>query len=176
VFGIGEGGDGVPNPVFHHVNLTTTRLDDDHAIHRIALLRHAALRDDPDKLAHTGIHHTAFEFGSLDELLTRYETLKAHGIVPHSCLDHGLTTSFYYADPDGNNVEMQVDNFGDWAASAEWMRTAPEFVADPIGTYVDPEQIAGAARAGVDPQEIHRRGFAGEFAPAVTPSLGLPEL
>jgi catechol 2,3-dioxygenase len=96
--------------------------------------------------------------------------------VPHSCLDHGLTTSFYYADPDGNNVEMQVDNFGDWAASAEWMRTAPEFVADPIGKFIDPEQIAEARRSGADPQDIHRRGFAGEFAPAVTPSLGLPEV
>ena len=71
---------------------------------------------------------------------------------------------------------MQVDNFGDWAASAEWMRTAPEFVADPIGKFIDPEQIADARRAGADPQDIHRRGFAGEFAPAVTPSLGLPEV
>ena len=67
-----------------------------------------------------------------------------------------MTTSFYFADPDGNSVELQYDNFrGDWAQSAEWMRTAPEFAANPIGTPIDPDQLVAARRAGLSADEIH---------------------
>src|SRR4029079_4172004 len=120
-------------------------------------------------------HHSAFEFDTLEQLLIRYETLKTKGIVPHACLDHGLTTSFYYEDPDGNSVELQADNFGDWAASTEWVRNAPEFVANPIGVYVDPDLMLGAHREGSSADELHRRGYAGEFAPATPQDLHLPE-
>lgn len=191
--------DGVPNPVMHHINLKTTRLGEmidwygtvcgmrpnfrsdaiafltnDAANHRLALLSVPGLIEDPDKLAHTGMHHSAFEFDSLEHLLTRYESLKAAGTVPHACLDHGLTTSFYYEDPDGNSVELQADNFGDWAASTEWVRSAPEFVANPIGVYVDPDQMVVALRGGMSADEIHRRGYAGEFEPATPHDLHLP--
>lgn len=195
----GAGEDGIPNPVMHHINLKTTRLGEmigwygrvagmrpnfrsdaiafltnDAANHRLALLSVPGLIDDPDKVAHTGMHHSAFEFDTLEHLLTRYETLKAGGIVPHACLDHGLTTSFYYEDPDGNSVEMQVDNFGDWAASTEWVRTSPEFVANPIGVPIDADRLVEAQRGGMGAEEIHRRGFAGEFAPATPLDLHLP--
>ena len=40
-----------------------------------------------------------------------YLRLKKQGIVPHTCMNHGFTTSLYYLDPDGNEVEIQVDNF-----------------------------------------------------------------
>ena len=59
-----------------------------------------------------------------------------------------MTLSYYYKDPDGNHVELQVDVFGDWAASREWMRTSSEFHANPIGVFVDPERIASEAAAG----------------------------
>jgi|tagenome__1003787_1003787.scaffolds.fasta_scaffold20648914_2 catechol 2,3-dioxygenase len=193
------GDDGVPNPVMHHINLKTTRLGEmidwygqvcgmrpnfrseviafltnDAANHRLALLSVPGLSEDPDRVAHCGMHHSAFEFETLEQLLTRYGSLKANGIEPHACLDHGLTTSFYYEDPDGNSVELQADNFGDWASSTAWVRTAPEFVANPIGVYIDPEQTAEALRAGASAEEIHRRGYAGEFAPAVPQDLHLP--
>ena len=35
---------------------------------------------------------------------------------------HSERLSFYYVDPDGNSVELQSDNFGDWNASTEWVR------------------------------------------------------
>ncbi len=193
------GDDGVPNPVMHHINLKTTRLDEmidwyaqvcgmrpnfradviafltnDAANHRLALLAVPGLSDDPERIGHCGMHHSAFEFDSVEQLLTRYETLKARGILPHACLDHWLTTSFYYEDPDGNSVELQADNFGDWAASTEWVRTAPEFVANPIGVPVDPDRLAAASRAGSSAQELHARGYAGEFAPAAPLDLRLP--
>jgi catechol 2,3-dioxygenase-like lactoylglutathione lyase family enzyme len=194
-----HGVDGVAHPVLHHVNLKTTRLEEmiawygqaaglwanfhspeiafltnDGANHRIALVGVPGVSDDPNKIAHAGLHHTAFEFANLGELLRRYETLKAAGIRPHFCVDHGLTMSFYYEDPDGNSVELQADNFGDWAGSTEWIRTAPEFVADPIGPPVDPDALVRAFAAGLDPAEIHRRAYAGEYPPSEPPDLRLP--
>jgi len=47
--------------------------------------------------------------------------LRELDILPVMCLDHGMTISMYYADPDGNGVEIQVDAFNDWALSKEWM-------------------------------------------------------
>ncbi len=79
---------------------------------------------------------------------------------------HGATTALYYADPDGNSVELLVDNFGDWAESTEYMRTSPEFAAMPMGAYVDPEQLVAARQAGASFAELHHRAYAGEFAPS----------
>jgi catechol 2,3-dioxygenase len=193
-------GRAVINPVMHHVNLKTNRLQElidwygtvvgmtvnhqfeggawltnDAANHRLALLAVPGLSDDPDKIRHTGLHHTAFEYASMDDLLDTYERLKGEGIVPHGCLDHGMTTSFYYPDPDGNSVELQCDNFGgDWAQSTVFIRTAPEFAEDPIGKHIDPDQLLAARRAGTEPDEIHRRAYAGEFTPDSPLDLRLP--
>ena len=57
-----------------------------------------------------------------------------------------MTLSYYYADPDGNNVELQVDCFGDWEKSKEWMQTSDEFKANPIGVFVDPDAGCGRLR------------------------------
>ena len=175
-------------PTLHHVNLKTTRLQEmidwygvvvgsevthqfpggawltnDGANHRIALLASPKLKDDPEKLAHAGIHHTAFEYDSVDDLLATYERLKAEGVEPHMSLDHGMTTSIYYVDPDGNSVELQSDNFGDWQKSWEWMRTSPEFADDPIGKFFDPQKMLDARKAGASEEELHRRAYAGEW-------------
>lgn len=187
------------NPVLHHVNLKTRRLHEmidwyglvvgmkpnhqfaggawltnDAANHRLALLAPPGIVDDPDKIAHAGIHHMAFEFASMDDLLDTYERLKPQGIVPHACLDHGMTTSFYYVDPDGNSVELQSDNFdGDWAQSTAFLFT-PEFIANPIGMNVDPDAMVAARAAGADAHELHARAYAGEFEPATPLDLRLP--
>ncbi len=178
-------------PVLHHVNLKTTRLQEmidwyatvaglstvfqfpggawltnDTANHRLALLTSSQMSDDAGKLVHTGIHHFAFEHATIDDLLAAYTRLKDQGIVPHMTLDHGMTTSFYYVDPDGNSVELQVDNFGNWAESSEWMRTSPDFAADPIGKFIDADQILAARAAGASLAEIHRRAYGGEFPPS----------
>src|SRR5919109_4976716 len=157
----------VIRPKFHHVNLKTTRLQEmidwystlvgaevlfqyelgawlsnDDANHRIALLAFPGFVDDPDKETRTGMHHSAFEYASFEDLNASYLRLREQGIEPDICIDHGMTLSYYYKDPDGNQVELQVDVFGDWAASKEWMQTSPEFKANPIGVFVDPAAIA----------------------------------
>jgi catechol-2,3-dioxygenase len=192
--------DNVIHPRFHHVNLKTTRLQEmidyyrtlvgaevtfqdeigawltnDDANHRIALLAFPNFVDDPDKDSRTGMHHSAFEYASFDELNTSYLRLKEAGIEPALCLDHGMTFSYYYADPDGNNVELQADCFSDWAKSKAWMQTSEEFKANPIGQFVDPERVAADYAGGLSFEEIHAKAMAGDYAPA-QPPVEIPEV
>lgn len=181
-------------PTFHHFNLKTTRLGElidwystvvgaevtfrdatgawltnDAANHRIALLAFPGFVDDPDRDTRTGMHHSAFEYERFDDLNATYVRLREQGIEPDICLDHGMTLSYYYKDPDGNHVELQVDVFGDWTASRDWMRTSADFKANPIGVFVDPARIAGAAASGEPFEAIHRRAMAGELSPPQPP-------
>jgi catechol 2,3-dioxygenase len=190
----------VIHPKLHHVNFKTTRIQEmidwygvllgtevlfqnpfgawisnDEANHRIALTAFPNFVDDPEKDTRTGLHHTAFEYATFEELNASYLRLKEAGIVPAFCLDHGMTLSYYYRDPDGNHVELQVDNFGDWAQSSAFMREGPEFHEDPIGKFVDPDRVAEGAASGATFEEIHARALAGEFAPDAPP-LELPQV
>jgi catechol 2,3-dioxygenase len=148
------------------VSVSAAWITNDRANHRIGLFSAPALRDAPDKAGLTRIQHVAFEYVTIDDLLNTYLRLKGLGIEPLIAADHGATTSLYYADPDGNGVELLVDNFGDSAESSEYMRTSPEFAAMPVGAYVDPEQLVAARQAGASFAELHRRAYAGEFTPA----------
>jgi catechol 2,3-dioxygenase len=184
------------NPALHHINIKTTRLaamidwygtvvgmvvvhrapvgawlSNDTANHRLALLSLPDISDDPDKAKHAGLHHTAFEFSTTGDLLEHYGRLQGAGIAPHMCLDHGMTTSLYYRDPDGNLVELQADNFGDWSKSKAWMATAAEFAANPIGQFFDPAKVYAAFRAGASAADLHTAILAGQFMPAEVPNL-----
>jgi catechol 2,3-dioxygenase len=183
----GTGETSAARPLLHHVQLKTTRLDEmvewygrvlglvvgfrgqggawltnDDANHRLAFVTSPKLGEDPGKLVHAGLHHTAWEFADIDELLGTYERLRDAGILPHRTVDHGPITSFYYVDPDGNSVELQVDNYGDWRESALFFDTEA-FANDPYGPGVDPEGLIAARRAGADGAELHRRAYAGDF-------------
>jgi catechol 2,3-dioxygenase len=187
------------HPTFHHVNLKTTRLQEmidwysalvgaevlfrydlgawlsnDQANHRIALLAFPGFADDPEKETRTGLHHTAFEYASFEDLNAGYLRLRAEGIVPEFCLDHGMTFSYYYRDPDANHVELQVDTFGDWSRSSAWMRESLEFQGDPLGKFVDPDRVASAFAEGASFDEIHAKAMAGDLAPELAP-VELPE-
>ena len=190
----------VIHPKLHHVNLKTTRLQEmidfyrtlvgaevvfqfdggawlsnDGANHRVALLAFPNFVDDPEKDTRTGMHHSAFEYANFEELNSSYLRLKDEEIVPALCLDHGMTLSYYYADPDGNHVEMQVDCFGNWAKSKAWMQGSQEFKANPIGVFVDPDQIAADHLAGMSFDEIHAKAMAGGYTPDQAP-VEIPEV
>jgi catechol 2,3-dioxygenase len=138
----------------------------DRANHRIAIMALPGLEDDPQRSQHHRLQHVAFELPTIDDLLATYARLKSVGIEPVLTADHGASTAFYYDDPDRNSVELTVDNFGDWEKSSEFMRTSPEFEANPMGTYVDPEKMIAARTAGMSVDELHQRAYAGEFPPS----------
>ena len=61
-----------------------------------------------------GLHHVAFCIGtSLDELIEAKAQLEAAGIMP-TPVDHEVTKSLYFHDPDGHNVEVYVDVSDVW--------------------------------------------------------------
>ena len=69
-----------------------------------------------------GLHHVAFNIGTnLDQLYEARARLEAAGITP-TPVDHEVTKSLYFADPDGNGVELYID------ASDVW-RQEPQRVA-----------------------------------------------
>ena len=160
-----ESGDGIRRPRFHHVNFFTRRLDEmrdwygqvlgmevtfefpmgcwmsnDEANHRVALTAIPGLVDDADKRVHTRLHHHAFEYANFDDLNATFVRLREVGIVPQACLDHGMTFSYYYADPDRNFVELQHDIFGDWTLSKQWMSNSALFARNPVGAFLRPDQ------------------------------------
>ena len=92
-----------------------------------------------------GLHHMQLMAASLDALCTQYERLRAIGLHPHRSADHGPMTSFYYRDPDGNNVELTAQNFPTLAAMVEFM-ASDEFKANPSGTEIDPEEFVARRR------------------------------
>jgi len=61
-----------------------------------------------------GLHHVAFCIGStLDELVAAKAHLEAAGVETMP-IDHEVTKSLYFDDPDGNNVELYVDASDAW--------------------------------------------------------------
>ena len=186
-------------PKLHHVTIKTSRLDEmivwyalvvgaevqfrdqgaawmtnDAANHRIAFLAVPGLSDDAQKANHNGMHHCAFEYDSFADLMASFDRLRKAGLEPAFCLDHGLTISLYYKDPEGNFVELQSDNFSDWRLSGEFIRTSTDFAANPIGTFFDPARVYEQFQAGAEFETLQRSIRAGAYVPDTIPGLGLP--
>ena len=129
--------------------------DEEH--HRIAFLNTAHLPE-PDTLR-TGVDHVAFTYRSLSDLLQTWERLKAQGIEPFWCINHGMSTSMYYRDPDGNEIELQVDNFPTMDACKGWF-ASEAFAANPIGVDYDPAVLLEKLRSGIEETELLKQGAA----------------
>jgi catechol 2,3-dioxygenase len=56
-----------------------------------------------------GLHHSAWQVGSFEELQAAYRELRALGIAVESTIEHNVTRSVYFPDPDGNRVELYCD-------------------------------------------------------------------
>jgi catechol 2,3-dioxygenase len=53
-----------------------------------------------------GLHHSAWQLGSFEELQAAYRELRELGIPVDSTIEHNVTRSVYFHDPDGNRVEL----------------------------------------------------------------------
>jgi hypothetical protein len=62
----------------------------------------------------------------------------------------------YFRDPDGNRVEMQVDNF-DTAEAGIAFCALPEFAENPVGVDIDPRDHLRRLRAGESEAVLKRR-------------------
>ena len=140
--------------VFHarvqHQNPIVAFLTFDEEHHRLALLDLGVIQpdgEDPEQRGLVGVEHIAYTYQSLDDLFENYTRLKSKNILPYWCIHHGLTISMYYADPDGNQSELQVDSFATAEACNEYI-CGPEFGVNPVGVEFDPEDWIKQVREG----------------------------
>lgn len=138
--------------------------DEEH--HRIAI---AAIPGTGPKATNTcGLEHIAFTFPSLEDLLLAYRQRRARGIEPSWCVNHGVTTSIYYHDPDGNMLETQVDSFPTSEESTAFMRSK-QFEENPIGADFDPEDHIARLKRGEPIASILKRPNVGPRGPDSLP-------
>ena len=121
--------------------------DDEH--HRLAIVQAPSLEEVPKGSA--GVDHVAYTLESLEDLLSLYLKLKGQEVMPVWSINHGLTTSLYYEDPDRNRVEFQVENFNTKEELNTYI-TGTAFAENPIGVNFDPEKLAHRFKNG-DPME-----------------------
>jgi catechol-2,3-dioxygenase len=121
--------------------LTFLRYDEEH--HRIAIIQTPDTTPKPQEISHAGLDHIAFTYPTLTALAQQYVYMKSmpEPLRPLWTVNHGPTTSLYYRDPDGNKVELQVDNF-DVPEDADAFMKGPLYDQNPMGTDFDADQWA----------------------------------
>lgn len=120
---------------------------DDHD-HRVVVIKQPGWGSKPNRPV--GLSHIAFAYSSLGELIFIYKTLKAAGHPPpHWTVNHGNSTSFYYRDPDGNEVETMLDNFSalDTQDYKRFYQFTEEFGEMSEGNF-DPDKMVALYEAG----------------------------
>jgi catechol-2,3-dioxygenase len=142
--------------VYEGHNLCFITHDEEH--HRVAFVQPPVPLERKASNA-AWMHHVAYTFASLEALIQRYVELKEKGIEPAMPIQHGVTTSLYYEDPDGNYVELQIDNFQTAEQATAYME-GPEFDSDAIGPPFSPEALLADLRAGVPVAELTTRAWA----------------
>jgi catechol-2,3-dioxygenase len=136
--------------------LTFLSYDDEH--HRVAIINMPGLEAAPDKCH--GLHHVAFTYANFDALLTNYERLRDLGILPVFVINHGPTSSMYYADPDGNQIELQIDNYDTIEEATEFFYSKA-FADNAVGVEFDPEDMLRRFRMGETEQALKIRPESG---------------
>jgi catechol-2,3-dioxygenase len=145
--------------LYENKHIAFISYDDEH--HRVAFIDPGPLQDKLPAEGKTaraggevGLHHVAFTMGGLDDLIDQYLQLKEAGIRPHRCVNHGVTTSMYYYDPDHNQVELLVDNFATAIEGQSYMRRRSASDKNPVGIDFDPEEMVTRVRNGLKIDEL----------------------
>jgi len=132
--------------------------DDEH--HRFVLWDDGETTDKPDNAG--GVDHIGFGCGGPADLAEAYDRLKQLGILPALCVNHHFTSSLYYRDPDGNEVEITCDNFPTKAECEAFMKTPAMAAAmqPPLfGAEFDPEELLRMRDEGAGEAEMARIGL-----------------
>ena len=74
-----------------------------------------------------GFYHAAFKIGnSIEELKSAYKDLMKYGMDIVGTSDHTVSKSIYLLDPDGNEIELYIDD-----SKYDW-KSNPALVLSPI--------------------------------------------
>ncbi len=77
--------------------------------HELALLEVGLQATQPDGRA-LGLAHIAFRLEKAEQLEAAYDELKDRGVPISFTVNHGITDSIYFLDPDGHELEVYCDN------------------------------------------------------------------
>jgi hypothetical protein len=100
-----------------------------------------------------GLHHFQMRFATISDLFDRYEALASHGIVPARSANHGPGTSFYYRDPDNNQLELSASNYLSEPEVVAFFKSEA-FRRNPAGIDVDPAEYVRRYRDGVSLEKL----------------------
>ncbi len=132
--------------------------DDEH--HRFVLWDDGETGEKPVNAG--GVDHIGFGCGGPSALANQYQRLKSLGIMPTMCVNHHFTSSLYYRDPDGNEVEITCDNMPTKDECSAFMTTPEmaEAMQPPFfGSEFDPEDLLRLRKAGAPDQELAKIGL-----------------
>ena len=130
--------------------------DDEH--HRFAFANLDLFRPGPadkDDRGEIGVNHVAYTYATAADLLETYDRLKQAGIMSYWPVHHGTTMSLYYADPDGNRMELQVDV--GTVQEATLLMESEAFAANPVGIRYDPDLLLAEYRSGASNEDLLRQ-------------------
>lgn len=99
--------------------------------HELALIEIGPDAPSPDSGA-IGMAHVAFRLETQEQLEQAYEELKRREIPISFTVNHGITNSVYFFDPDGHELEVYCDN-------------DPEAFADMPNTYLGMDKLSYAS-------------------------------
>lgn len=88
--------------------------------HDLALFK--ASTDIPNKKGSVGLNHFAVLVDDIDQLKSLKENLESVGYSNLRTVDHGMTGSIYFEDPDGNGIEFYFDRYEDPAEGLAVMK------------------------------------------------------
>ncbi len=149
----------VPAQIAHFV-IYTSQYAELTAWYKVVLGATATYEDDKLAFLSYDEEHHRVAIASVPNLARQREgtasRLADKGIVPYWSVNHGPTTSMYYADPDGNRVEFQVDNFPT-AAEANAFCASPEFAENSVGVDFDPADLVRRLDAGESERVLKKR-------------------
>ena len=99
--------------------------------HELALVEMGPDAPSPDRGA-IGMAHVAFRLETQEQLEQAYAELKQREIPISFTVNHGITNSVYFFDPDGHELEVYCDN-------------EPETFADMPNSYLGMDKLSYAS-------------------------------
>ena len=79
----------------------------------------------PAQKGQIGLNHFAFKVESYHALQQAHQRLVTANAVIEQVIDHGLTLSVYFLDPDGIMMELFCDTFASQADGLAFMKATP---------------------------------------------------
>ena len=102
--------------------------------HELALFQLAT--GEPPEAAQPGVHHIAWQLGSFAELQAAHRELVELGIPVEATVEHNVTRSVYFFDPDGNRVELYCDMVANGFAAMQTLGPARKLLDIETGEIV----------------------------------------